>query len=67
MQKEQENRVKLELQVAELEEQVDRQTSDLSTAREDQERLKTDLFQEKESKQVHVYVCVYTLIIKIML
>ena len=52
LQKEQENRVKLELQVAELEEQVDQRTSDLSAAMEEKERLKNSLDQEREGKQV---------------
>ena len=52
LQKEQENRVKLELQVAELEEQVDQRTSDLSAAIEEKERLKSSLDQEREGKQV---------------
>ena len=52
LQKEQENRVKLELQVAELEEQVDQRASDLSAAMEEKERLKNSLDQERECKQV---------------
>ena len=52
LQKEQENRVKLELQVAELEEQVDQRTSDLSAAMEEKERLKSDLDHERGGKQV---------------
>ena len=59
LQKEQENRVKLELQVAELEEQVDQRTSDLSAAVEEKERLRTTLDQERENKQVGG-VCTYT-------
>ena len=54
LQKEQENRVKLELQVAELEEQVDQQSTDLSSARDEQEKLKIDLATERERKEVHV-------------
>lgn len=54
LQKEQENRVKLELQVAELEEQVDQRTTDLLSARKEKEKLKTSLIQERENKQVHV-------------
>ena len=40
--------------MAELEEQVDQRTSDLSSAMEEKERLKNDLDQERESKQVGV-------------
>ena len=57
LKKEQEYRVKLELQVAELEEQVERQTSDLSSAREEHEKLKADLSQERQNKQVLVHMC----------
>ena len=61
LQKEQENRVKLELQVAELEEQVDQRASDLSAAVEEKERLKTNLDQERESKQVGgVCLCLHS-------
>ena len=63
LQKEQENRVKLELQVAELEEQVDQRTSDLSAAMEEKERLRTTLDQERENKQVGgVCTCTCTVV-----
>ena len=52
LQKEQENRVKLELQVAELEEQVDQRSTDLSSARDEREKLKSDLATERETKEV---------------
>jgi outer membrane murein-binding lipoprotein Lpp len=52
LQKEQENRIKLELQVAELEEQVDQRTSDLSAATDEKERLKNNLDREREGRQV---------------
>ena len=52
LQKEQENRVKLELQLTELEDQVERHSVDLSSAMETQEQLKSDLTLERESKQV---------------
>ena len=54
LQKEQENRVKLELQVAELEEQIDKQATELLSAQEEQEQLKIDLAHERESKQVQL-------------
>lgn len=38
--------------MAELEEQVDQRTSDLSAAMEEKERLKNSLDQEREGKQV---------------
>ena len=44
--------MKLELQVAELEEQVDQRTYDLAAAVEEKEKLKTNLDQERESRQV---------------
>ena len=58
LQKEQENRVKLELQLTELEDQVERHSVDLSSAMETQEQLKTDLTLERESKQVRGIVVI---------
>ena len=43
--------------MAELEEQVDQRTSDLSAAMEEKERLKNSLDQEREGKQVSGVVC----------
>lgn len=48
--------------MAELEEQVDQRTSDLSAAIEEKERLKSSLDQEREGKQVSgvdLYVYIY--------
>ena len=52
MQKEQENRVKLELQVTELEEKVDTLNQDLTVAREKEVKLQDDLEGEREAKMV---------------
>ena len=52
MQKEQESRVAMELQVTEVEERLDQVTSELSMAQQERERLTELLEQEKSQSKV---------------
>lgn len=60
LQKEQENCVRLELRITELEEQVDKQTTDLSAAVAVKEQLEKTLEGERENSQVHICTCMRT-------
>lgn len=52
LQKEQESRVAMELQVTEMEERLDQVTSELSRAQQERERLAEELEREKSHSKV---------------